>query len=64
MNPQTPKIRALMKLHKPDNPVRPTINWRNAPAYNMAKHLNKLITESTRLPNSFNVYNTNSLIKA
>ena len=37
LNPSTPSIKGLIKLHKPDHPIRPVVNWRNAPAYKFAK---------------------------
>ena len=30
-------IRGLIKIHKTDDPIRPIINWKEAPAYNLAK---------------------------
>jgi len=32
MNPSAPSIKGLIKIHKPDQPIRPVVNWRNAPA--------------------------------
>jgi hypothetical protein len=33
LNPSALTIKGLIKLHKLDHPIRPVINWRNAPAY-------------------------------
>jgi hypothetical protein len=33
LNPTAPKIRGLTKIHKIDSPIRPVVNWKNAPAY-------------------------------
>jgi hypothetical protein len=33
LNPSTPTIRGLLKIHKNNSPIRPVINWRNAPVY-------------------------------
>jgi hypothetical protein len=41
MNPAAPAIRGMIKIHKADAPIRPVINWRNAPAYKLAKMLTK-----------------------
>jgi hypothetical protein len=38
-------------------PVRPIINWRYAPAYNLAQHLVKILTTYIPLPYIFNVKN-------
>jgi hypothetical protein len=32
-------IKGLLKLHKPMNPIRLLVNWRNAPTYTLAKFL-------------------------
>jgi len=37
MNPSAPSIKGLIKLHKPDQPIRPVVNWQNAPAYKLSK---------------------------
>jgi hypothetical protein len=63
LNPQPPTLRTFIKLHKPNNPIRPIINWHNTPAYNLAKHIVKLLNENIQLPNSFNIRNMNTLIE-
>jgi hypothetical protein len=37
LNPSAPTIKGLIKLHKEDQPIRPVVNWRQAPAYKLAK---------------------------
>jgi hypothetical protein len=37
-----PKLNARIKIHKPDNPIRPVINNKNAHTYKIAKKLNIL----------------------
>jgi hypothetical protein len=37
MNPSPPYIRGLIKIHKPEAPIRPIVNWKNSPAYKLAK---------------------------
>jgi hypothetical protein len=39
MNPIAPNLLATIKLHKENKPIRPIINWRNAPAYEIAKKM-------------------------
>jgi hypothetical protein len=34
-NPSALTIKGFIKIHKPEHPNRP-VNWRNAPAYNLA----------------------------
>jgi hypothetical protein len=55
MNPSAPRICGLPKIHKPDCPIRPIINWRNAPAYKLAKTLTTLLHLYIPLPNIFTV---------
>jgi hypothetical protein len=37
MNPSAPTIKGLIKLHKQNQPIRPVVDWQNAPAYKLAK---------------------------
>ena len=62
MNPISPKIRGLPKVHKTQCPIRPIVNWIGTPAYKLAKYLNKLLTTYIPLPNAFNVLNTTHLM--
>jgi hypothetical protein len=63
LNPSAPSIKGLIKLHKPDHPIRPVVNWRNAPAYKLAKSFSQKITQFAPLPYAFNVSNS-TLIKS
>ena len=63
MNPSAPSIKGLIKLHKPDQPIRPVVNWQNAPAYNLSKLFTNKINYVTPLPNAFSVSNTTDLIQ-
>ena len=58
LNPSAPTIRGLVKLHKLDQPIRPIVNWRNAPAYNLSKLLALKIKQLTPLPYIFNIRST------
>jgi hypothetical protein len=62
LNSSAPSIRGLIKIHKTDQPIRPIVNWRNAPAYKLAKLLSHTIQEYTLLPYTFNISNTTQLI--
>jgi hypothetical protein len=62
MNPTSPNIRGLPKIHKINSPIRPIVNWRCAPAYKLAKFLNKSIQLHITLPNAFNITNPTQLI--
>jgi hypothetical protein len=36
LNPQTPTLEGLPKIHKTNIPIRPIVKWKNAPAYPLA----------------------------
>jgi hypothetical protein len=61
LNPSAPTIKGLIKLHKPDHPIHPVVNWRNAPAYKL-NYLPQKIYHFVPLPNAFNVKNSTDLI--
>jgi hypothetical protein len=62
LNPTIPMIRGLIKIHKKDSPIRPQANWKNAPAYKLAKMLVRKLKIHIPLPHNFNVKNTVHLI--
>jgi hypothetical protein len=41
LNPTTPKIKVLIKIHKEDSPIRPVVISKEAPAYKLARSLVK-----------------------
>jgi len=51
-NPTPPKLNAHLKIHKPNNPIRPVVNNRNAPTYKIAKKTKQYLetTPTTRKP--------------
>jgi len=63
LNPTEPTIRGLIKLHKTDQPIQPIVNWRNAPAYKLAKLLTEKIQHFAQLPYTYNIRNTAQLIQ-
>jgi hypothetical protein len=63
MNPAAPTIKGMIKIHKQNAPIRPVINWRNAPAYKLAKMLTKKLRTHIPLPYTFNVKNSVHLIE-
>jgi len=62
LNPTIPTIRGLVKVHKDDYPIRPVINWKNAPACKIAKMLTKKLLIYIPLPYTHNVKNITHLI--
>jgi hypothetical protein len=57
-----PSPHATIKLHKPNTPIRPIINWKNAPAYELAKQLTRTLHNYLKLPYTYNVCNSNHLM--
>jgi hypothetical protein len=62
MNPTAPSMRATVKLHKPNIPIRPIISWRNAPGYKLAKYIAKLLHNYLGLSYVYNVRNSAHLM--
>jgi hypothetical protein len=46
MNPSGPWLYGTIKLHKQGKPTRPIVNWKNNPAYKIAKHINKILQDT------------------
>jgi len=61
-DPSAPTIKGLIKIHKPNLPIRRVVNWRNAPAYKLVKLFTQKIRQMAPLPNTHNVDNTRELI--
>jgi hypothetical protein len=53
-----PILKAQLKLHKTDIPIRTVINKRSAPSYKLAKHLTKILNQYVTLNNHYNVTNS------
>jgi hypothetical protein len=56
--PLPPTLKAQLKLHKKDIPIRPVINNKTAPSYKLSKHLTKIINQHLTLKNSYIVSNS------
>ena len=50
------------KIHNENTPIRPTVNWREAPAYKLGKKLIKDINKLIPLPCTCNVKNSTHLM--
>jgi hypothetical protein len=55
-NPALPNLHATIKLHKPNTPIRPIINWKHAPVYELAKHLSQTLCNYLHLPYTYNIH--------
>jgi len=62
LNPTSPSIKGLIKIHKTETPIRPVVNWKNAPAYKAVRILARKLHTYISLPYCFNVKNTTHLI--
>ena len=40
-----PHTKVLVKIHTPDNYVRPTVNWNNVPVYKLAEFMTHKLTQ-------------------
>jgi hypothetical protein len=63
LKPEAPKIRGLIKIHKPGMPIRPIVNFINAPSYKLAKLLTNKLKTHIPLPNVYNIKNSTHLIE-
>ena len=59
--PAPPNLKAQLKLHKTDIPIRPVINNKTAPAYKLAKYLNKILSQHITLHNQYVVTSSTNL---
>src|SRR5436190_10859277 len=55
-------MRGQPKVHKDNVPVRPIVNYQNAPAYYVCKYLNKVIKSNINFPKSYSIKNSYELI--
>ena len=56
-----PKLKAQLKPHKIGIPIRQVINNRTAPAYQLAKHLTRIVDQYITLHNRYTVTNSINL---
>jgi hypothetical protein len=63
LNPDTPLLRGLVKVHKKDLPVRPIVNYRSAPCYRLAKMFSEKLKTYIPLPYIYNIQNSVQLMK-
>jgi len=54
LNPSALTTKGLMKIHKPNQPICPIVNWRNAPAYKSTT----VYTHDHPVNFAINVFNT------
>ena len=62
IHPKAPTIQALPKIHKTDIPIRPVIIYQQAPAYKLAKHMDKIIRQHIDIKTETYIRNSTDLI--
>ena len=61
--PTAPNLNVQLKTHKENQPIRPVINNRQAPAYKTAKHINKKLKDLIKLPKEYNTNNSQEIAR-
>lgn len=63
MNPMSPTLYGLPKIHKENTPLRPIVSYINAPSYKLCKFTNKLLVSSVDCYSKFSVKNSLEFIE-
>ncbi|KAK4887009.1 hypothetical protein RN001_003280 [Aquatica leii] len=63
MNPSTPLLYGLPKLHKPGIPIRPVVSFPNSPVSKLAPWLNSIIRTHTNFNNKYAITNSCDLVQ-
>ena len=63
IKPIAPNLNVQLKTHKENQPIRPVINNRQAPAYKTARHINKKLQDLIKLPNEYNTNNSQEIAR-
>ena len=61
--PQPPRIHGLPKLHKPEIPLRPIVDFRNTPTYHLSKFLSTSLIKSS-IPNDRSCSNSYQFLRS
>jgi len=62
-NPKAPKLKALIKLHEENHPIRPLVNFVTAPSYFISKYIKNQLTTKLNLSNTYNIKNNHELLE-
>ena len=61
INPSTPLLYGLPKIHKPDIPIRPVVSYCGSPCHKLGSWLNQTLLTLTNFKSSFSVKNSSEL---
>jgi hypothetical protein len=61
IKPRPPTLKAQIKIHKENEPIRPVVNNIQAPTFKLAKFLKKWLHDRLSLPNTYVTYNSTIL---
>ena len=61
IKPLPPTLKAQIKIHKDNEPIRPVINNVFAPSYKIAKFLNKWLTDTLQLSHTYTTHSSTNL---
>lgn len=57
MKSTAPNLHVTIKLHKPNTPIWPIINWEDSTAYEVSKYLRRILHNYIDLPYTYDVHN-------
>ena len=62
-NPQAPKFKCQLKIHKEGMPLRPIVSFISSPMYRMSQEISKIIKTSYEKKQTYNVENSREVIE-
>ena len=62
-NPEAPRFRCLLKLHKEGKPLRPIVSFINSPSYGIAKEISKQLRKLYEMEISHSIKNAKCVIE-
>lgn len=62
IDPRAPTMRGQPKVHKEGTPMRPIVNFTSAPAYKVAKHLDRFLRDHIIINNNHSIKNSIELV--
>lgn len=62
-NPEAPRFKCQLKLHKENKPLRPIVSFINSPSYRTAKEVSKLLKKLYEIDIAYNIENSKEVIE-